>query len=100
MHPMLLSDWLALADKRLAAAGVESARLEAQLLAAHVLLVDRSWVLAHPAHEFPDLAGESILQRREAREPLAYVLGWREFYDRRFVVRPGVLIPRQETETL
>ncbi|MEA2552178.1 MAG: release factor glutamine methyltransferase, partial [Fimbriimonadaceae bacterium] len=80
--------------------GIESARLEAQVLASHVLRVDRAWVLAHPEHDFPELAGESVLVRRLSREPLAYILGWREFYGRRFAVRPGVLIPRQETEVL
>jgi len=89
-----------MAAARLEAAGVESARLEAQLLAAHVLLVDRSWLLTHPEAEFPELAGESVLHRREAREPLAYILGQREFYGRPFRVTPAVLIPRQETETL
>lgn len=93
-------EWVKHAEARLAAAGVESARLEAQVLAAHVLRVDRSWLLAHPEHEFPDLAGETLLQRREAGEPLAYLLGYREFFGRRFSVGPGVLVPRQDTEIL
>lgn len=80
--------------------GIESARLEAQVLAGHVLRVDRSWLLAHPEHEFNELAGETLLQRRAAREPLAYLLGHREFFGRDFRVTPAVLIPRQETETL
>lgn len=96
---MTIAEWIRGAEARLAAI-VDSPRLEAQLLAAHVLLVDRAFLLAHPECEFPDLAGESLLQRRESGEPLAYVLGWREFYGRRFQVRPGVLIPRQETEIL
>jgi release factor glutamine methyltransferase len=65
-----------------------------------VLRVDRPWLLAHPEHEFPDLAGESVLQRRERHEPLAYITGTREFFGRPFRVTPAVLIPRQETETL
>jgi release factor glutamine methyltransferase len=97
---VILRDWLAQAAARLSAAGVESAPLEAQLLAAHVLRVDRSFLFAHPGHDFPELAGESLLQRRAAQEPLAYILGRREFYGRDFQVDRRALIPRQETEIL
>ncbi len=97
---MKLSDWLRHAAERLEAVGVDSAKLEASVLAAHVLGVDRSWLYAHPEHDFNDLAGEQVLQRRERREPLAYILGRREFYGRSFEVSPAVLIPRQETEIL
>ena len=97
---MRLDEWLRHATTRLDLAGVESPRLEAQVLAAHVLRVDRSWLLAHPEHEFYDLAGEGLLQRREAGEPLAYLVGHREFRGRAFGVDPSVLIPRHETEEL
>ncbi|HWA82862.1 MAG TPA: peptide chain release factor N(5)-glutamine methyltransferase [Fimbriimonadaceae bacterium] len=97
---MTTGEWIQEAQGRLREAGIESAAIEAQLLAAHVLLRDRTYVLAHPGEEFPDLPGESLLQRRERHEPLAYILGWREFYGRRFHVEPGVLIPRHETEIL
>lgn len=97
---MLLSDWLRQAQERLERAGVESARLEAQLLAAHGLGQYRSWVLAHPEAPTSDSELEGPLERREMREPLAYILGCREFFGRRFTVTPAVLIPRQETETL
>lgn len=89
-----------MAEARLTASGFELARIEAQSLAAHVLRVDRVWLYAHPDHEFNDLAGESLLQRREAHEPLAYIIGTREFFGRPFGVSPAVLIPRHETETL
>ncbi len=95
-----LDEWIRAAASRLGEAGVESARLEAQLLAAHVLRVDRTWLLAHPDHEFAALPGESLLQRRLAQEPLAYILGHREFFGREFEVGPAVLIPRPETELL
>lgn len=97
---MNLRDWLQYASARLEAAGIESTRLEAQVLAAHTLLVDRTWIIAHPEAEINELAAETLLQRRESREPLAYILGYREFYGRRFEVGPGVLIPRQDTEIL
>lgn len=97
---MTVAEWCRAAEARLRAAGVEAPRLEAQVLAGHVLAESRTWVLAHPDHEFNDLAGEGLLQRREAGEPLAYILGHRQFYGRRFWVGPGVLVPRLETETL
>lgn len=97
---MRLDEWLRNATTRLDLAGIDSPRLEAQVIAAHVLRVDRSWLLAHPDHDFPDLAGEALLQRREAREPLAYLTGYREFRGREFGVDPSVLIPRHETEEL
>lgn len=68
-------------------------------MAAHVLRVDRTWILVHGDEAFNELAGESLLSRRLQSEPLAYILGAREFYGRSFLVRPGVLIPRHETET-
>jgi len=97
---MTIREWVQSAKARMTAARVESADLESQLLAAHVLMVDRPWLMAHPEEPFPEYAGESILFRRLSNEPLAYILGWREFYGRMFTVRPGVLIPRQETEVL
>lgn len=97
---MRLDEWLRAAALQLEAAGVESARLEAEVLASHVLLVNRTWIVAHPDAEFPDLAGETLLHRRLKQEPLAYILGKREFYGRSFLVGYGVLIPRHETEVL
>ncbi len=81
-------------------AGIESARLEAQIIAAHLLGQSRSWVLAHPDQPVAENFGEDVLGRRLLREPLAYILGWREFYGRRFKVGLQVLIPRHETEVL
>ncbi|HWD39960.1 MAG TPA: hypothetical protein VG944_14015, partial [Fimbriimonas sp.] len=83
---MTIRDWLREAEIRLSLADVASPKMESQQLAAHVMRVDRTWLLAHPKHEFNDLAGEGLLQRREAGEPLAYILGWREFYGRTFGV--------------
>lgn len=97
---MTLREWLVYAEGRLRALGVDSPRLEAQVLAMHILRVERSFLYAHPEHDFPDLAGEAMLQRRERHEPLAYLVGHREFFGRDFRVTPAVLIPRQDTEIL
>ncbi|MFY9234192.1 MAG: peptide chain release factor N(5)-glutamine methyltransferase [Fimbriimonadaceae bacterium] len=97
---MELEEWLKIAEARLAAAGIDTPRLDAQMLAAYIFGAERAWLLTRPKHEIPEGAGEALLQRRESREPLPYILGWREFYGRRFAVNPTVLIPRQETELL
>lgn len=97
---MTVGDAVSWVEGRLAAAGVDTPRLDAQVLVAHALGVERPWVLAHSGDEFVGEGLDGLCERREAREPLAYILGWREFYGRRFVVTPDVLIPRQETEHL
>lgn len=94
-----LGDWLRRAAELLDQAGIASPKLEAQVLAAHGLGQDRTWVLSHPEHVVTAPL-DDLLRRRLDHEPLAYILAWREFYGRRFAVRPGVLIPRQETEVL
>ncbi len=97
---MTLGDWIPQAELRLAEAGINSPRLEARLLVAKILNSDWATVFAHPEWELNEEEAETLLERREKREPLAYILGWREFFGRRFVVNPSVLIPRQETEIL
>jgi release factor glutamine methyltransferase len=95
---MTLGEWLVSARERLAS--VDNPSLEAQILAGHALMRDRTWVIAHPEAEVPELVLEGMLQRREMGEPLPYILGYREFFGLRFEVNRHVLIPRQETETL
>jgi len=87
----------------LAKRGVESPRLDAELLIAHALSCSRTRLYVD--FDKPLSAGElarikPLLQRRAQREPVAYILGAREFYGRPFRVRPGVFIPRPETELL
>ncbi|MBP5634331.1 peptide chain release factor N(5)-glutamine methyltransferase [Candidatus Saccharibacteria bacterium] len=94
---MSISDWLN-----------ESAiiidRLDAELILVNLLRVgDRSYLVAHD----DEILSQDQLEianaqrdRRHSGEPLAYILGWREFYGRRFKVTRNVLIPRPETETI
>lgn len=97
---MTVQEWLRYAEHRLRDGGIDEARTEAIVLARHILRVDRSWLIAHSDREFPELAGEPLLIRRLSHEPLAYIVGWREFFGRPFGVSPAVLIPRHETELL
>lgn len=76
-------------------------RLEAELLMAKSLDRPRAWLYGHADEELPHAAAErlaTLVQRRLAGEPVAYILGSREFFGRDFLVNPGVLIPRPETE--
>lgn len=76
---------------------------EASLLLAQATGQSKAWLIAHDGDELPpEIASrfEGWLARRELGEPVAYILGWREFYGHRFAVAPGVLIPRPETELL
>jgi release factor glutamine methyltransferase len=80
-----------------------SARIEVQCLLQAVLLVNRAWLLSHPEQS---LAAEqyerylALFERRLSGEPIAYLLGEREFYGLAFKVSPATLIPRPETELL
>jgi release factor glutamine methyltransferase len=78
-------------------------RFEKELFLAHLAGRDRGWLWAHLDDPLPDDLHERfqrLLDRRERGEPVAYILGVREFYGRAFAVSPAVLIPRPETETL
>ena len=82
-------------------AGVE--RLDAQLLLAHVLACPRAWLLAHDDARFDAkqrLAWQALLARRAAGEPLAYLVGAKEFHGLTLQVDANVLVPRPETELL
>jgi release factor glutamine methyltransferase len=89
---------LAEAEQRLVAAGVETARVDAEWLVAHLLGTTRSGLAARLDDEVQGL--EPLLARRETREPLAYVLG--EWGFRRLTLKTDAraLVPRPETETL
>lgn len=86
-----------------ASADLVEARREAQILFGHAMGVSRAWLSAH--HD--DAADPSVadtfrelVRRRRAGEPVAYLVGRREFYGLGFRVTPDVLIPRADTETL
>lgn len=83
--------------------GIGSARLDAELLLCHVTGLGRVQLYTHydrPLSDDERDAYRELVRRRGGLEPVAYILGEREFYGRRFVVKPGVLVPRPETEHL
>jgi release factor glutamine methyltransferase len=95
----LLLDEIAVATARLAEAGVDSPRADAELIAAHLHGVSRATL-----HQVPDSAFEprfwDEVARREAREPLQHITGLAYFRYLELQVGPGVFVPRQETEVM
>lgn len=86
-----------------AARGRSLPAAEARLLLQHVTGSTAAQVIAHPGRPLGPvdrLRFESLVERRARGEPIAYLVGWREFFGRRFGVGPDVLIPRPETEGL
>ncbi|MBI5109487.1 MAG: peptide chain release factor N(5)-glutamine methyltransferase [Rhodocyclales bacterium] len=87
----------------LAAARAKLPANEARLLLGQVLQQAPAWLLAHDDESLDEdalLTFASFVARRAGGEPVAYLLGYREFFGRRFGVGPSVLIPRPETELL
>ena len=87
----------------LEAADIPDARLEAEVLLTSTLQVPRHRIYAFQEQEVSSDQQElldRLVERRLKREPLAYILGFRDFYGVQLAVRPGVMVPRQETEML
>lgn len=96
-----LDQLLSWARERLAAAGVDAPALNALLLLEHASGQPREALIARGEALAPPGAAVDFrlaLERRRQREPLAHILGWKEFFGRRFLVNGATLIPRPETE--
>ena len=89
---------LAAITERLKAAGIEEPRREARLILAAALGTNAAGLMTRD--EVDPAAYEPLLARREAREPLAYITGRKEFWGLDFCTSPATLIPRPDTETL
>jgi release factor glutamine methyltransferase len=100
---MTIKQWLDSAVVALGTTTISTPQLDAELLLADALGKDRTWLIAHgddPIKQDVEEKLEPNLKRRLAREPLAYIRGYKEFYGRKFKVTTDTLIPRPETETL
>ena len=100
---MTIREALRAAQARLEAAGVPEAGLDAELLLAFALHEDRLRMRLDGQRALPETAldrYETLIVRRETREPLQYIEGEAPFMGLTFTVAPGVLIPRQDTEIL
>lgn len=91
------------AAERLARAGISTPRLDAEVLLRHALGIDRTRLflrLSEPLGDDDARTFASLIDRRLAGEPVAYITGTREFMGLPFIVTPDVLVPRPETELL
>jgi release factor glutamine methyltransferase len=87
----------------LASRGAGSYNLDAELLLAHALSKSRTHLKTHPEHSPSAEQARhyaELLERRAAGEPIAYILGYRDFWTLTLAVNPSVLVPRPETELL
>lgn len=98
-----IEGWLAEASNLLSKAGIESARLDAELILAHTLRKSRTYLHAHANDDLDgrhkDIADVRIILRIE-RTPIAYIVGHKWFYGRQFKTTPAALIPRPESEAI
>lgn len=103
LAPSKISYWLRDAADQLAAAGILSALLDAEIILAHTLRKSRTYLHAHGdeklSYRTVEIA-DARLDLRLDRTPIAYIIGHKEFYGRLFKVSPAVLIPRPESEIM
>lgn len=100
---MDISTWLQGAAGQLKNAGIDSARLDAELLLAATIHEPRTYLHAHSDEKLSPnqiASAKTKLSSRLDRVPIAYILGEKEFYGRSFIVSPQALIPRPESEEL
>lgn len=103
LEELTVAEALADAMEHLEEAGVISAHLDARLLLAHVLCVGREYLTMHADAYLSDaelMAFDELIERRAAREPMAQILGQREFWSLNFHVTADTLDPRPDSETV
>ncbi len=91
------------AESEFSKVGIDTPRLDAEVLLAHVLNCDRAHLYGHPEEKLSEDGFQlfrNLVSRRLKREPVAYIIGKKEFWDREFEICHGVLVPRPDTEAL
>ncbi len=100
---MTVNAWLTHAQATIQAAGFASAKIDSQLLLSSVLDKPKEWLLTHGNESLSPQAQDhanQLLTKRTANEPMAYILGHKEFYGLSFKTDNRALIPRWESECL
>lgn len=100
---LTVGEWLDDAARQLGLAGIPSSRLDAELILAHTVRQPRTWLHSHDDDVLDSRHAEianARLDLRLDRVPVAYIIGHKEFYGRRFKVTTATLIPRPESEAL
>ena len=98
-----IESWLKKTAQKLRNAKIESSQLDAELILANVLKVERTFLHANPQKKLSKniiFHANNFLNKRLKRIPLAYIFREKEFFGRTFFVNENVLVPRPETETL
>ena len=101
--PSTAGVWLRYARDRLSALGIETASLDARRILLDGLSIPHSVIIGEPELALTEdecAKLSEMLARREQREPVSRILGWREFWGRKFAINHNVLDPRPETEIL
>lgn len=100
---LAIKDWVTQATSQLAGVGIGTAKLDAELILSHTLRKSRTWIHMYrdePLSSRLQEVADARIQLRLDRVPLAYIIGHKEFYGRRFLVTPATLIPRPESEAM
>jgi release factor glutamine methyltransferase len=98
-----IKSWLQRAARELRSAGISSAKLDAEIILAHTLRRPRTYLHAHDDELLTSRQleiADARLRLRLDRTPVAYIIGHKEFYGRKFRVTPATLIPRPESEII
>lgn len=100
---MTIHEWLKASQQQLEANGIGTARLDAILLLEDSLHINRATLLAEADQVISPVKIHNLnklLKRRLTHEPMAYIRGHVEFFGRSFIISPGILVPRPESETM